>query len=88
MLTPSLSRNAPTISSLNMPVAVGGNTPALWSNGGGACVSMCHSLAHGFAFFEALILALGAPYWVLDFSDLVGAEKESCPCVGGITSRF
>jgi hypothetical protein len=52
-----------------------GNALALWYNGGGACVSMCRSLAHGFGFCRALMLALGAPYWTLDFFGLLGAEK-------------
>jgi hypothetical protein len=63
-----------------------GNALALWPNAGGTCVSMCHSLTHGFGLCGALILALGAPYWTLDFSGLLGAEKDSYPCVEGITS--
>jgi hypothetical protein len=43
-------------------MAAGGNAPALWSNGGGAYDSMCRSLAHGFEFFWALMLTLGAIY--------------------------
>jgi hypothetical protein len=35
MLTPSLSRNAPAISSLTMSMAAGARPPALWSNIGG-----------------------------------------------------
>jgi hypothetical protein len=35
MLTPSLSRNAPAISSLTISMAAGARPPALWSNIGG-----------------------------------------------------
>jgi hypothetical protein len=35
MLTPSLSRNAPAISSLTLSMAAGARPPALWSNIGG-----------------------------------------------------
>jgi hypothetical protein len=52
----------------------------------GACVSLCRSLAHGFEFYGALILALGAPYWALNFFTLLAVEKDSYPCVGRITS--
>jgi hypothetical protein len=62
MLTPSLSRNAPGISSLTISLAASGNALALWSNSGGACVSICCSLAQGFGFYGALMLALGVPY--------------------------
>jgi hypothetical protein len=85
MLTSSLSWNALAISSLTISMAASGDTPAFWSNGVGACVSMCRSLAHGFRFCGALILALGAPYWTLDFSGLLGTKKDSYSCVGGIT---
>jgi hypothetical protein len=60
MLTPSLSRNAPAISSLTMSMATSGNPAALGSKCVGACVSLCHPLAHGLGFYEALMRALGA----------------------------
>jgi hypothetical protein len=45
-------------------------------------------LPMGLGSMGALVLTLGAPYWALDFSSLLGAEKDSYPCVGGITSQF
>jgi hypothetical protein len=86
MLTLSLSCNASAVSSLTMSMAASGTTPTLWSNGGGVCVSMYCSLAHEFGFCGALMLDLGAPYYVLDFFDFLGVEKDSYQCVGGITS--
>jgi hypothetical protein len=67
MLTPSLSRNAPTISSLTMSMEANGNPPTLRSHKGvGGYVSLCHPLAHGLGFGCALMLALGAPYCALN----------------------
>jgi hypothetical protein len=60
MLTPSLSRNAPVISSIIMSMAADGNPPVLWSKGVGICVSMYRPLAHVLGFYGALILSLGA----------------------------
>jgi hypothetical protein len=62
MLTPSLSRNGPTISSLTISMTDNGNPLPLWSKGVGVRVSLYHSLTHGFGFCGALMLALGAPY--------------------------
>jgi hypothetical protein len=57
---------APAISSLTISMVVSGNALTLWSNGVGAYVSMCHSLAHGFGFcggintdFRCPILGVG-----------------------------
>jgi hypothetical protein len=83
MLTPSLSQNAPAISSLTIPMAAGDIPLALGSKGVGASVSLCHPLAHGFGFCCALILALGTPHCALNLSDFLGIEKGSYPYVCG-----
>jgi hypothetical protein len=67
------------MSSLTIPMAGGGNAPTLWSNDGGTCVFMCHSLAHGFGFCGTLMMALGAPYWALDFFGLLVDRKGLIP---------
>jgi hypothetical protein len=87
MFTPSLSQNALDISSLTISMAVKGNPPTLWSIGVGVRVSLCRSLAHELGFCGALMMALGAPHCMLDLSGLLGAEKGSYPCVGGISPR-
>jgi hypothetical protein len=46
------------------------------------------SLAHEFGLCGVLMLPLGTtPYCMLDLSNLLGAEKGSYPCVGGIIPR-
>jgi hypothetical protein len=57
MLTLSLSQNALAICSLTMSMAVSYNPLILGSNGVGACVLLCHPLAHGIKFYCALMLA-------------------------------
>jgi hypothetical protein len=74
MLTPSLSRNAPAISSLTMPVAASRKPPSLGSKDVGACVPLYCPLAHGFGFCCALMLALDTPNWALNLSGLLGAR--------------
>jgi hypothetical protein len=59
MLTPSLSRNAPAISSLTMSIAVGGRPPALRSNIGEVVwILACCLTPHWFEFCGVLISAL------------------------------
>jgi hypothetical protein len=49
MLTPSLSRNTPAISSLTISMAAGARPPALWSNiGGVGWILACCLLSHWF----------------------------------------
>jgi hypothetical protein len=84
MLTPSLSRNAPPVSSLTISMTASGNAPALWSICVVAGVSLYCPLAHGFRLCGALMLALGTPYYMLGLSGLLGAKKGSYLCVCGI----
>jgi hypothetical protein len=84
----SLSWNAPAISSINISMAAGGNAPTVWSNGVGIYVSMCHSLAHGFGFCGGIYTDFRCPILGVGFFGLLGTEKDSYPCVSGITSQF
>jgi hypothetical protein len=59
MLTPSLSRNAPTISSLTISMAAGARPPALWSNiGGVGWILACCLPLHWFELCGALPFVL------------------------------
>jgi hypothetical protein len=59
ILTPSLSRNAPAISSLTISMAAGGRPPTLWSNMGEVVwMLVCCFPPHWFEFCGALIHAL------------------------------
>jgi hypothetical protein len=59
ILTPSLSRNAPAISSLTISMAAGGRSPTRWSNMGEfVWMLVCCFLPHWFGFCDALIHAL------------------------------
>jgi hypothetical protein len=50
MLIPSLSQNAPAISSLTMSIATDGSQLALWFNIGVGVLVLCRLLVHGFGF--------------------------------------
>jgi hypothetical protein len=81
MLTLSLSRNAPPISSLTMSIETGGSPPVLWSSIGVGVWVLCHLPAHGFRICGALMLAPGGSYGWSSLFDLFGAKKYSPPRV-------
>jgi hypothetical protein len=59
MLTPSLSRNAPAISSLTISMAAGERPPVLWSNMGEVVwMLVCRLPSHWLEFCGVLIFAL------------------------------
>jgi hypothetical protein len=60
MLTPSLSWNAPAISSLIMSIAVGGSPQTLWFSI--VWVFEYYVIAHEFGFYGALMLASDGSY--------------------------
>jgi hypothetical protein len=78
MLTPSLSQNAPTISSLTISMAACGRPLALWSNMGEVVwMLVCRLPPHWLEFCGVLIFALcGSSYWS-SLPDLLWAGKYS-----------
>jgi hypothetical protein len=81
MITPSLSRNTPAISSLTMSMAAGGSPPALWSNIGVVVWILVYCFPPPLVWFcGALMLALCVSYdWSFLSSLLGGAGKYSPP---------
>jgi hypothetical protein len=78
MLTPSLSRNAPAISSLTISIAAGGTPSALWSNIGEVVSTLAYCLSpHWFEFFGVLIFTLCGSKDRSSLSDLLWAGKCS-----------
>jgi hypothetical protein len=81
MLTLSLSRNTPAISSLTMSIAAGGSPSILWFNICVGVLVLCRLRAHGFGFYGALMLAPSGSYdWSSHFG-LLGGQKVLAPRV-------